>query len=501
MLASESGDAAGMETIMKKVKRMKKAAVICMACLMVAGMTGCSLKKTEDNPQESIVLAPENEMETESVAETGYIPDPEEASAQPETESALVLEEEPEQVAGEDYQLDVDTMALEIGSDETNMTVVWEHTYPEGEVIRLWKVSDPEQYVDFPGTLETSADNKVKHYVAHLSDLEPETQYGYKAGKDDEWTKTYYFVTKPAVNDFQFLAAGDPQIGTNESAEDGRKWEKAIHDMIEQTGSVNFILSLGDQVDSETNTYQFNLFMEPEEVKRTPVATLVGNHDLGSPYYSQYFVMPNQDSKKRGQPDNMEDGAADYYFTYGDTLFLCLNTNDMNNANHIAFMTETIENYVQENGKRPNWTIVAMHHSIFSITDHLESSSYKTRQEALAPAFSELGVDVVLMGHDHSHDRTYMMNGTTPNVVKNEDGSRPTTVQAQAGEVVYFTLNSSTGSKFYEQVQIGDMIAFNNQENIPNMTKVLVREDKIIFTTCRVEDECSVLEEFTLLHK
>lgn len=478
-------------------------------CLITALISGCgkTQEPVQTNPAETEAMT-ETQAEPETQIETGYIPDVEgESAALPETETAQAeeppyAEEEPEQELGRDYQLEVETMALEVGTDETNMTVVWEHTYPEGEVIRLWKTAEPDNYADFPGTLEASADNKVKNYVAHLTGLEPETQYAYKAGKGEEWTKTYHFMTKPDVGDFQFLAAGDPQIGSSEeSSSDGEKWEKAIHDMMEQTGNSNFILSLGDQVDDETNIYQFELFMAPEELKRTPVATLVGNHDVGSPYYSQFFVMPNQDSKKRGQPTNMEDGAADYSFTYGDTLFLCLNTNDMNNANHIAFMTEEIEKYVQQNGSRPNWIIAAMHHSIFSITDHLEGNNYAARQEALAPAFSELGVDVVLMGHDHAHDRTYMMNGTTPNVVKNEDGSRPTQVQAKPGEVVYFTLNSSTGSKFYEQVEIGEMIAFNNQENIPNMTKVHVREDRIIFTTCRIEENCTQVEEFTLLHK
>lgn len=481
---------------------------VAVLCLLAASLAGCA--KTEGvTGQTEVPKETESEALWETETETGYIPDTDDG--EPETFQAAETEpeeseteklEEPEQEAGKDYQLDIKTMALEIGSDETSMTVVWEHTYPEGEVIRLFKAADPDTYVDFPGTLETSADNKVKNYVAHITGLEPETQYGYKAGREDEWTRTYYFTTKPDVADFQFLAAGDPQIGASEeSAADGRAWEKALQYMTEQTGESNFIFSLGDQVEDRNNPYQFEVFMEPEQVKRTPVATLVGNHDVGSPYYSQFFVMPNQDAKKRGQPTNMEEGAADYSFTYGDTLFLCLNTNDMNNRNHIAFMTETIENYVQEHGKRPNWIIAAMHHSIFSITDHLEGKNYQARQEALAPAFSELGVDVVLMGHDHAHDRTYMMNGTTPHVVKNEDGSRPTEVKAQAGEVVYFTLNSATGSKFYEQVKIGDMIAFNNQEEVPNITKVMVRDDKIIFTTCRVEENCTVLEEFTLLHK
>lgn len=491
---------------MKKKTITSRLAVLCIAA---ATLSGCG--KTVEAPVETAPAATEAVTEIETQEETGFIPDTEDPESgyipntepeEAETEAVTETEEETEQELGKDYQLEVDVMALEIGADETSVSVVWEHTYPEGEVIRLWKSKEPDNYVDFPGTLEASADNKVKNYVAKINGLEWNTKYAYKAGKGDEWTRTYYFTTMQSNGDFQFLAAGDPQLGSSgESSEDGIKWQKAMQYMIEQTGQSNFIISMGDQVDDETNSYQHRLLLEPEEVKSMPVATLVGNHDLGSPYYSQYYVMPNQDSKKRGQPDNMEDGAADYSFTYGDTLFLCLNTNDMNNANHIAFMSETIDRYVEQNGERPNWIIAVMHHSIFSITDHMDSKSYQARQETLAPAFSKLGVDVVLMGHDHAHARTYMMNGTTPNIVKNKDGSRPKEVKAQAGEVLYMTLNSSTGSKFYEQVRIDDMIAFNNQEEVPNMTKVHVRKDKIVFTTCRVEDNCTLLEDFTLLHK
>lgn len=486
----------------KKRRSARRAAALLLGLLLLtAAGCGSGRPAEEDALATQETPALQEPQPEDAIQEQEETPEAEEAQEPEEERPPLVLEEEPQQEEGSDYTLDVPVLALEIGKDEHSLSVVWEHTWTEGEFVRLWNVQEPDAYTDFPGTLRVSKDNEVKHYVAELTGLELETQYAYKIGNGEEWTRTYYFVTKPAVSDFQFIAAADPQIGASgESSEDGRAWETALNRMTEQTGAANFVLSLGDQVEDETNRYQHDLFLTPQLLKRTPVAVVAGNHDRDSAYYAQYFAMPNQDGALRGQPDTME-GAADYWFTFGDTLFLCLDTNDLNEQDHIDFMTETIERYVREHGVRPNWIIAAMHHSVFSITDHLYSDHYLERQAALAPAFSELGVDVVLMGHDHSHDRTYMMDGTTPHVVKNEDGSRPTQVQAQAGEVVYFTLNSSTGSKFYEQVEIGEMIAFNNQENVPNMTKVTVRQDKIVFTTCRVEENCSVLEEFTLLHK
>lgn len=502
----------GSVFIVKKSERMviimqsstwKRISVLLLAGLLATGMlAGCGNQseeqqtETQQNIQESIHI-PEGELDTQ------YSDPVIETEEESEETQIPTLEPEPEeeQVKGEDYELDVPVMALEVGIDESHMTLVWEATWMDGEIVRIWKVGAEDDYLDYGATLAESEDKKVRNYVADIFGLEAGTRYGYKVGREDEWSMTHYFATKHEGPSFEFLAAGDPQIGTGDTYEDGEAWKKALTLMTQQTGSANFLLNLGDAVDVADNKYQYDLFMEPEELKSIAVASIVGNHDRKSPYYTSYFAMPNLDVSKRGANEEMGEGSQDYSFTYGDTLFLCLNSNNTDYEVHKSFMADAINQYAQAKGVRPRWIIAAMHHSIYSITDHLDSPKYYERQEAMAPMFSELGVDVVLMGHDHSHARTYPMNGTVPDVVKNEDGSRPTTLQAKQGQTVYFTLNSSTGSKYYEQVDIGSMIAFNNQEEIPNMTKITVRKDKLIFTTCRIEEEASILEEFTLYHR
>lgn len=488
-----------------KNKRSSKRILLLLAALLIMGaLSGCG--KQEDVVQETITqqssedtgITPEGELETsypEPVIET-------EEETEPETEVASVepLPEET-QVQGEDYELEVPVMALEVGVDESRMTLVWEATYMDGEHVRVWKVGAEDDYLDYGATLKDSEDKKARNYVADIFHLEPGTRYGYKVGREDEWSKNHYFTTKNAGASFEFLAAGDPQIGSKDSYEDGEAWKKSLSLMVEQTGSVNFLLNLGDAVEVADNQYQYDLFMEPEELKSIAVASIVGNHDRKSPYYTTYFSMPNLDVSGRGANSEMGEGSQNYSFTYGDTLFLCLNSNNTDYEVHKSFMTDAINQYAQANGEKPRWIIAAMHHSVFSISDHLDSPKYYERQEAMAPMFTQLGVDVVLMGHDHSHARTFPMNGLTPDIVKNENGSRPTTLQAKQGQTVYFTLNSSTGSKYYDQVDIGPMIAFNNQEEIPNMTRVSVRKDKLVFTTCRIEENCSILEEFTLYHR
>ena len=60
------------------------------------------------------------------------------------------------------------------------------------------------------------------------------------------------------------------------------------------------------------------------------------------------------------------------------------------------------------------WKTVVFHHSVYSTASHVNDGDIIERREELPPVMSELGIDVVLMGHDHVYTRTYMMNGTTP---------------------------------------------------------------------------------------
>lgn len=497
-----AGKSAGCKGVFMKKLCRRMCGLSIGIILAFSVLTGCSGKLDSAEPP-SVTSDTTAESGTEQAAGNESSPETEpvtEADSQPDTEAASENSTDSETVSGNDAAPDVDIMALEVGADETRMTLVWESEDTKGQGVRVWKVGEEEDYLDYGAVLErTEKDDTIIHYTAEIFDLDYGTQYGYKVGRDGKWSRDYNFTTKQPGPSFEFLAAGDPQIGTNDTYEDGMAWERALKLMTSQTGKTNFLLSLGDMADQGENKNQYDLFMQPEEMKSMAVATIVGNHD--GEYYGAYFKMPNLDPAERGVIGKIGEESADYYFTYGDTLFLCLNSNDINYNAHKSFMKDTIDAYIQTHGSRPRWIIAAMHHSIYSITDHLDSANYYERQEAMAPMFSELGVDVVLMGHDHSHARTYPMNGRIPEVVKNEDGSRPTTLQQKDGQTIYFTLNSSTGSKFYAQEDIGEMIAFNNQEEVPNMTKVLVRPDRLIFTTCRVEEEASILEEFTLLHR
>ena len=54
--------------------------------------------------------------------------------------------------------------------------------------------------------------------------------------------------------------------------------------------------------------------------------------------YEYHFNTPNQNPAL----GNSNNAGGDYYFTYGDTLIMNLNSNNKNAAQHAQFMEETI---------------------------------------------------------------------------------------------------------------------------------------------------------------
>jgi hypothetical protein len=61
------------------------------------------------------------------------------------------------------------------------------------------------------------------------------------------------------------------------------------------------------------------------------------------------------------------------------------------------------------------------HHSIYSPADHANDTDNQKRRLDFPQAFSALGVDLVLQGHDHSYSRSYLIESG----VKQKTDERP----------------------------------------------------------------------------
>ena len=160
----------------------------------------------------------------------------------------------------------------------------------------------------------------------------------------------------------------------------------------------------------------------------------MGNHDAGSSAYSQHFQVPNVSSL--GMTEKTGKFGGDYWYTYNNVLFMSLNSNNMSTAEHREFMKTVLE----ENGADADWTVVTFHHSIYSTASHESDNDIIQRRAELAPVFTELGIDVVLMGHDHVYTRSYMMDGLEPMVEESTDETESQSVKLQIRPVLFILL-------------------------------------------------------------
>lgn len=347
-------------------------------------------------------------------------------------------------VRASEFQTD---LSLSVGSDESMRNVTWYAlSQAPGYVIlcekeRMEDGTFPKDAAIFPSFAEKTNDGDYYSHKATVTGLAPETDYVYQLVNGDISSPLYSFTTPP-VGDFSFAFAGDPQLGGGDKlAEDAAGWAETLNriDSHESFRNTAFLLTAGDHVDDKDDEAHFDALLHHEVLSRLPMANVIGNHEAKSNTFAQHFFRPNE-SEQYG----VTAAGGNAYFLYGNTLFFLLNSNDKDTSEHKAFMEAVLS-------RHPNthWQIVALHHSLYTVSKHAEDDSILTRREELVPLFQSLGIDLVLMGHDHVYCRSYIMDGLTPLVDKNVYDKWDYRSVTNPHGVLYLVANSSSGSKTY----------------------------------------------------
>ena len=413
---------------------------------------------------------------------------------QPETQS-VTMSAETAEAAGD--ELAVDSLTVNIGATEDCLGITWYDTSDQAAVLHFGGKN-------YTATVKQAS--KTEYYVNHvdLSGLTPSTKYTYTISAGGKTSKEYTYETPAFGSDsFSFAAVGDPQLYAKSLDANIEGWTKTVNEVLSDGTDYSFLFSLGDQINEYYAADGSNLdkveteysgFFNNESLSSIALATLVGNHDNGnnSTLYTEHFQMPGVTAYGQNK-----EGDGDYSFTYGGVQFMVLNTSNLSIADHKAFLEETLK-------KNPdaNWNVVCFHKSMYSVAKHVTEDDIVQLRTGLSPIFKELGIDVVLQGHDHVYARSYIMggeDGMTADVQKNADGTALTDIYAPDG-VQYVTLNSGSGSKFYKITnEAFTYTAVQNQEKVPNYSKVSVTPETFTVTTYRTSDQ-SVVDTFTL-HK
>ena len=388
-------------------------------------------------------------------------------------------------------KLDAFYIAFSPGVDETERTFSW-HT-PETKKEGLVELSllDEEGNVVSTETFEATVTKTQSGYSTHeatVSGLEPNKNYAYRFGDGYRaWSESYTFRTQEAWDgDFNFLFFGDPQIGAGDGTQiDADGWDWTVTAATDLFPATDFLVSAGDQVNIANNLDQYDGYFFPEELTDYPIMTLMGNHD--DVLFADYFNPPNETGLG-------EDGAgSDFYFTYGNTLFIALNTQ----RNDIEEHREAMELAVAENPEATH-RIVLLHKSIYSSGDHALDEDVLAFRDGLVPVFDELDIDVALMGHDHVYVRTYQMKG---DAVVGEIAYDAEGAAVDPEGTLYLTGNSASDSKYYDMQDPSvyeryAAVALQLEE--PTFMNVEVTDDSLTFTTYKTAD-LSVVDAYSIV--
>jgi Calcineurin-like phosphoesterase/Purple acid Phosphatase, N-terminal domain len=290
-------------------------------------------------------------------------------------------------------------------------TLVWRTDQATDSVVR---------YGSSPSSLDqtiTSGIATTQHEVV-LTGLSPATRYYYAvghggadlAGADAE----HYLETAPTVGTpakTRMWVVGDSGTG-------GTKQGQVRDAMIAFSGPdrPQLFLHVGDMAYSDGTTSEFtsNFFAPYADVLRHTVCwPAMGNHeghssDSGTqsgPYYDAY-VLPTA-----GEAGGLPSGTEAYYsFDWGNAHFVVLDSHDSDRSpggSMLTWMQQDLQATDQD------WIIAYWHHPPYTKGSHdsdNEGQLIDMRENAL-PILEAAGVDLVLGGHSHIYERSYLIDG------------------------------------------------------------------------------------------
>lgn len=355
---------------------------------------------------------------------------------------------------------DITQVMLAPDSDESQLNFAWyslENGVPSVQIVKYGENFDNANV--FYGTAQKAykdLDSQAQYYSnkVTVTGLENGADYQYRYRVDEgEWSEPEDYRCTDSTNGFSFIAVGDPQIGVGNggSEADTQRWENTLNLAVETARDAAFIYSMGDQVDGNLEYDQYAGFMYPQILRNYSIATTAGNHDCDVPNLQWHFNNPNVTEY------GVTSATGDYYFSYGDTLFINLNSNAvLKSSKSDAVIAKEHRKCIEEavsSNPYAKWRVVTFHQDIYGYPDHYSDPEVKTCREQLYPILDDYDIDVVLTGHGHNYTRSFQMYGNEAVSDSEEFKSNDVTVNNPDG-TVYFEL-STAASKNYENNKPG----------------------------------------------
>lgn len=292
------------------------------------------------------------------------------------------------------------------GDPSTTQSVTWRTDTSVKEAIAELAVAGPDSRFsrDAKRVVARSTDLEsdlgfARYHTVTFDPLVPATKYAYRVGDGVNWSEWSHFVTASAgPAPFSFIYFGDAQTDLKSH------WARVVREAFRDAPRAAFLLHAGDLVNRADSDAEWGeWFYSAGWILRTmPSIATPGNHEYAgrglirrlSQHWNPTFEFPNNG------PEGLEETV--YYIDYQGARIVSLNTN-----REFEPQAAWFDRIMQ--GCKAQWTIVTMHHPVFSTARRRDNPQLRA---ALQPLFDRHRIDIVLQGHDHTYGRTVRMRHT-----------------------------------------------------------------------------------------
>lgn len=345
-------------------------------------------------------------------------------------------------------------------------------------------------------------------HIVYLTGLTPNTKYYYSIGTATDVIQgdaSNYFVTSPITGSKQKVSIWALGDFGSASANQLKVRDAYTHYMGENHTDV--WLTMGDNaylagLDQEFQTNVFDIY-DSGKFKNTVFWPSPGNHDYNNnpvqqtfhelcPYYT-IFTLP-----KNAEAGGLASGTEDYYsYNYGNVHFLALDAYGLVGNKLMADTTGTQAQWIKADllaNKLP-WVIAYWHHPPYSKGSHdadLEGDLADIRTQFL-PFLEKYSVDLVLNGHSHSYERSYLLKGMYVNS-ENYDASK----HAVAKSTGFYDASSNSAPYIKDSKKMGGGIVYcvagsggqlgGQSTGYPHKAMVYSNEDVGASASIQIED-------------
>lgn len=376
----------------------------------------------------------------------------------------------------EAIQADESVISLAPGEKAGEVRFAWLTTADKKEQFLLADNSSMAE----PDSYEVTVTDAISDYKSNnvtVSGLEEGNTYYYSYTKNGLWSKIYSFTVQPS-DEFTFLYVSDAQIGRSgdETLEevlvrDTCGWNYTVDKMLTAYPDAAFAVSGGDQFQSPDSLTQMRAYLSPEKLRSLPVANTIGNHDSDSTLYGDIFNNPNEVFELFG-----DEAGTGYYYSYGDALFITVNSNNTSITDTARVIRKAIKAYPDA-----KWRIVTMHHNPYSAS--LADGEYSEERLIFSALYDCCDIDLVLSGHDHLYSRTNTMYGGK---ITDREGT------------VYLQSSSASGSN-YDPLpeETASFIVSSFDVRVPTYTAFTVSGNSLSGTTYRTDTD-EIIDSFEI---